>query len=195
MTGNVALKEVYNTVTRQLDHLDRLIIGSDTIFTTDDHPFFVNNSWVPAAQLQVGDSLKLLNGHKIMLSEKVRIDTLVTVYNFAVSDYASYYVGEQGILVHNNNPCVQAVKKTSGWVTRKVFAGLDPAIQKKVAAAIEKGIVGPTGEQGIIKLTTSEAASTGYAYKIKILGKGGDLRIYGNMNENGHIVFDKVMGH
>lgn len=72
---------------------------------------------------------------------------------------------------------------------------LDPAIQKKVAAAIEKGIVAPTGQQGIIKLTTTEAAQTGYQYKIKILGKGGDIRIYGNPQANGHIVFDKIMGH
>jgi hypothetical protein len=84
---------------------------------------------------------------------------------------------------------------TSGWVKKAVFKSLDPAIQKKVAAAIEKGIVAPTGQQGIIKLTASEAASTGYLYKIKILGKGGDIRIYGNPLDNGHILFDKIMGH
>jgi len=54
----------------------------------------------------------------------------------------------------------------------------------------------PKGQIGIIKLTASEAASTGYQYKLKILDKvGGDIRIYGNPNVNGHIVFEKVMGH
>jgi uncharacterized protein RhaS with RHS repeats len=89
----------------------------------------------------------------------------------------------------------KTVINTSGWVVRKVFNKLDPAIQKKVAAAIEKGIVAPTDAQGIIKLTASEAKSTGYSYKIKILGKGGDIRIYGNPNADGHIIFDKVIGH
>ena len=89
----------------------------------------------------------------------------------------------------------EEVVKTSGWVKRSVFNSLDPVIQKKVAAAIEKGIVAPTGRQGIIKLTATEAAQTGYQYKIKILGKGGDIRIYGNPLENGHIFFDKIMGH
>jgi hypothetical protein len=55
--------------------------------------------------------------------------------------------------------------------------------------------VAPTGKQGIIKLTATEAAETGYQYKIKILDKGGDIRIYGNAQENGHILFDKIMRH
>ncbi|MBW3524900.1 hypothetical protein [Chryseobacterium sp. NKUCC03_KSP] len=86
-------------------------------------------------------------------------------------------------------------KSSSGWVLSKVFNSLDPAIQTKVKNAISKGIVGSQGQQGIIKLTATEAAQTGYQYKVKILGKGGDIRIYGNPNANGHIVFEKVMGH
>jgi RHS repeat-associated protein len=86
-------------------------------------------------------------------------------------------------------------KSTSGWVISKVFNSLDTSVQTKIKNAISKGIVAPTGQQGIIKLTATEAAQTGYQYKIKILGKGGDIRIYGNPNANGHIVFEKVMGH
>lgn len=86
-------------------------------------------------------------------------------------------------------------KSTSGWVISKVFNSLDTSIQAKIKNAISKGIVAPTGQQGIIKLTATEAAQTGYQYKIKLLGKGGDIRIYGNPNANGHIVFEKVMGH
>ncbi len=85
--------------------------------------------------------------------------------------------------------------KTSGWVKRSIFNSLDPAIQKKVQAAIKNGIVSPIGKQGIIKLTKTEAAKTGFTHKIKILGKGGDLRIYGNQGNNGHIFFEKAMGH
>ncbi|MEY8759948.1 RHS repeat domain-containing protein [Chryseobacterium tongliaoense] len=62
-------------------------------------------------------------------------------------------------------------KSTSGWVISKVFNSLDTAIQTKIKNAISKGIVAPTGQQGIIKLTATEAAQTGYQYKIKILGK------------------------
>ncbi|MGN6493886.1 MAG: DUF6443 domain-containing protein [Agriterribacter sp.] len=88
-----------------------------------------------------------------------------------------------------------AKKKVSGWVKRAVFNELDPAIQRKVSAAIKNGIVAPIGKQGIIKLTALEVETTGYLYKIKILGKGGDIRIYGNPLKNGHILFDKISGH
>jgi hypothetical protein len=101
-------------------------------------------------------------------------------------------------VVKTTKKVVKAAKKVgkaTGWVVRKEFKKLDPAIQKKVAAAIENGIVEPTAKQGIIKLTSIEAKSTGYLYKIKILGKGGDIRIYGNPDANGHIVFDKIIRH
>ncbi|SIS31607.1 RHS repeat-associated core domain-containing protein [Chryseobacterium joostei] len=87
------------------------------------------------------------------------------------------------------------VGKTSGWIVRKEFNSLDPLLQAKFKHALTKGIVPPKGNIGIIKLTESEAKSTGYTYKLKILHKGGDLRIYGNPLENGHIVFDKIMTH
>lgn len=74
---------------------------------------------------------------------------------------------------------------TTGWVKRSVFNSLDNAIKKKIQAAIKNGIVAPVGKQGIIKLTRSEAVQTGFSHKIKILGKGGDLRIYGNQGKNG----------
>ena len=90
---------------------------------------------------------------------------------------------------------VKLATKGTGWVKRKIFKSLDPSIQKKVQAAIKNGIVSPTGKQGIIKLTKTEAAATGFTHKLKILGKGGDLRIYGNQGNNGHIIFEKVTGH
>lgn len=86
---------------------------------------------------------------------------------------------------------------TSGWIIRKIYTKLSPDIQKKFAHAISKGIVPPQSSVGIIKLTSTEAAEYGYKYthKLKILGKGGDLRIYGTMQENGHIVFEHLTGH
>jgi len=85
--------------------------------------------------------------------------------------------------------------KPTGWIIRSVWNKLPKSTKAKLVNALGKGIVSPTGRQGIIKLTATEAKSTGYTHKLKILGKGGDTRVYGTMGENGHIVFDKVMGH
>jgi hypothetical protein len=66
-----------------------------------------------------------------------------------------------------------------------VFLKLDSAVANKFASAMEKGVVAPTGKQGIIRLTASEAVGVGYTHKLKILGEGGDLRIYGKQLPNG----------
>ncbi len=91
-----------------------------------------------------------------------------------------------------------AGSKVTGWISRKIFGSLPPSLKKKFIKAIANGVVPPTGQQGVIRLTASEIAEKGlkgYTHKLKILGKGGDLRIYGRMGDNGHIVFDKIMGH
>ena len=118
-TGTKDLKLVYNTTVKELNHLDKLVIGSDTIYTTDDHPFWVSDSWKKAGELECGDTLTLRNGEYALLSYKERIDTTVIVYNFAVEDYHSYYVGEHGVLVHNNNGCSAAItKKTAAEIAK-----------------------------------------------------------------------------
>ena len=89
-------------------------------------------------------------------------------------------------------------KGASGWIVRKVFNKFPPQLKAKFVKAIAKGVVPPTGNTGIIKLTASEIKEKGlkgYTHKLKILGKGGDTRIYGKMGDNGHIVFDKILGH
>ncbi|RYD97758.1 MAG: RHS repeat-associated core domain-containing protein [Sphingobacteriales bacterium] len=94
-----------------------------------------------------------------------------------------------------NRGAISTSIKVSGWIKRSIYKSLDPSIQKKMVSAIEKGIVAPTGSQGIIRLTQTEAVTTGFTHKIKILGKGGDIRIYGNQSENGHIFFEFIKRH
>jgi RHS repeat-associated protein len=87
-------------------------------------------------------------------------------------------------------------RKFSGWIARKEFQILSPALQKKFIAALKKGIVGPKGETGVVIIdSTEELYKAGYRFKIKILGVGGDTRIYGKAMENGHVLFDFLTGH
>ncbi len=48
----------------------------------------------------------LSNGENVIISsvEVEELDTPETTYNFEVGDYHTYYVGEEGILVHNDCP-------------------------------------------------------------------------------------------
>jgi len=86
------------------------------------------------------------------------------------------------------------VKKSSGWIARKVFGKLDKTIQQKMKTAMKKGIVAPVGKSGVIKLSASELKKyPGYTHKLKIKGKGAShFRVYGTQGKNGHFFFDLI---
>ena len=98
--------------------------------------------------------------------------------------------------VDNPTISVDSLGLISGWIARDVWSKLDKTVRKKFSEAIKKGIVPPTGNQGIIRLLSTEPlVKEGYTHKLKILGKGGDIRIYGKEQPNGHIIFDKIQCH
>ena len=80
------------------------MINGEEIVTTVDHPFYVKNQgFIKAGELAVGDEL-LDSNKNILLVEKFNVeltDKPVTVYNFQVEDFHTYYAGGLGVLVHN----------------------------------------------------------------------------------------------
>jgi hypothetical protein len=100
-------------------NLTKVIIGKDTLTTTPNHPFYVPSAtneangthWIDAGRLRKGVLVLLASG---VLSS---VDTIYTyaantpVYNFSVENYNNYYVGNEGILVHNTILChIEALK-------------------------------------------------------------------------------------
>jgi len=75
--------------------------GGDEITTTLGHPFWVDGrGWKMAKELKDGDLLHSLNG-------AVRIDKVENAgeekaYNLVVDEFNTYFVGQQGLLVHDN---------------------------------------------------------------------------------------------
>jgi RHS repeat-associated protein len=104
--GKTAYKEVTGLFRNQRDDIIKLHVGEQVIETTDNHPFWVEGKgWVFADELQVGDKLQKADGSNLTIDkvEFVKQDEPVTVYNFAVADYHTYYVTDLGIWVHNTN--------------------------------------------------------------------------------------------
>ena len=101
-TGEFALKRVVNTFVKEADVLVKILVDQDTIFTTLDHPFWVNNKWIEARELTLGDSLSLYDNSSSVITQISQIDTLVTVYNFEVEDFHTYFIGNTHIFTHNN---------------------------------------------------------------------------------------------
>ena len=61
------------------------------------------HGWTNAHDLKVGDKVRLEDGTTgtVEKAKHVALDTPVTVYNFEVEDFHTYYVSEQKVLVHN----------------------------------------------------------------------------------------------
>lgn len=80
------------------------MINGEEIITTETHPFYVNNrGFVNAGELKVGDELLDSDG-EVLFVENYTVELtkdLITVYNFQVEDFHTYYVGECGVWVHN----------------------------------------------------------------------------------------------
>jgi hypothetical protein len=119
-TGITEQKSVRQIFSRVTDKLVRICAGQDTLLTTPEHPFYVAGQWIEAGQLKEGDALtvlpfmqavasssKVAGSYRLVVENIARLDTLVTVYNFAVEDFHTYYVGKEAILVHNE--CRQRV--------------------------------------------------------------------------------------
>ena len=105
-TLETAEKTVLETYVRQVDKLVYLTINGEEIVTTDNHPFYVQGrGFIDAGNLLVGDKLISVNGEDLLI-EDYRIELTeepVSVYNFQVEDYHTYFVGECCVWVHNKN--------------------------------------------------------------------------------------------
>lgn len=103
-TGQKELKSVVRTFINKSFELVHVFVNGEEIVTTPEHPFYVpQKGWVTSVQLRAGDILVLQNGEYVIV-EKVQHEILekpVTVYNFEVEDFHTYYVGSCSVLVHN----------------------------------------------------------------------------------------------
>ena len=103
-TMKTSPKTVLETYIREDSKLIHLVVNGEEIVTTETHPFYVNDrGFVNAGELIVGDKLLDVNGN-VLLVENFDVELTekpVTVYNFQVEDFHTYYVGENCVLVHN----------------------------------------------------------------------------------------------
>ena len=105
-TFEVAEKKVLETYVRQVERLVYLTVNGEEIVTTVDHPFYVKNrGFVNACDLQIGNKVINVSGDALVIENIITefVNNPVTVYNFQVEDFHTYYVGNNRILVHNAN--------------------------------------------------------------------------------------------
>lgn len=189
--GELAYKEVKNLYRNKRDDIIKLYVGEQAIETTDNHPFWVvGKGWVFADELQVGDSLQKADGSNLTIDkvEFVKLDEPVTVYNFTVADFHTYYVTGLGIWVHNTKCGYTSIK---GNNFNKSYDNLSKNIQEKADAAFKQFQENP--DHPSLNFEYLNGAPKGSKYVSARVD--GSYRAYGIIRENGVIEWVGVNNH
>lgn len=102
-TGELAFRAVLATTIRQPSPMLRVEVGPETIVSTVGHPFWVlGQGWRMAKRLAVGDRVATVEGPATI--EAVASTEDAEAYNLVVEGFGDYFVGESGVLVHDNTP-------------------------------------------------------------------------------------------
>ncbi|MCT8335633.1 polymorphic toxin-type HINT domain-containing protein, partial [Leptospira sp. 85282-16] len=116
-TGEVSYRKVLNTFIRQTDAIYTVSFANGTVLeTTWNHPFRVkkqghalekfsieNTTWVQAKDFHPGDVALGADGKELVVTDITIEEREETVYNFEVEEYHTYFVGEVGVWVHNED--------------------------------------------------------------------------------------------
>lgn len=151
--GEPAYKEVTGLYRNQRADIIKLYVGEHIIKTTDNHPFWVEEKgWMFADELQVGDKLQKADKSNLTIDkvEFVKLDEPITVYNFTVADYHTYYVTDIGIWVHNTECSLSPKTLSTMGRTNTGNSGLEGSyISKNTAMSTATEFVGEGYTKGI----------------------------------------------
>ncbi len=107
-SGELAYKPVLDVTQRPAGPRANVTVGTETITATPGHPFWiVGQGWRLTKQLKPGERFHTLSGGTAITAfEKLDADEAKPepAYNLVVADFNTYFVGEHGILVHDNTP-------------------------------------------------------------------------------------------
>ena len=95
---------ILETYAHEVDETYIVTIDGESIEATAEHPFYNSDGEeVQAKDLKEGDELATTDGDTATVDsvECIHHDEPVMVYNIAVCDGHTYYVGENNVLVHN----------------------------------------------------------------------------------------------
>jgi hypothetical protein len=102
-TGELAYKPVIGRTVRPPSPILKLSFAGEQLLTTRGHPFWVAGvGWRMAKDLGDGATLYSVTGSARV--EAIEEADQAEAYNLVVADFNTYFVGESGVLVHDNTP-------------------------------------------------------------------------------------------
>ncbi|AEV68239.1 polymorphic toxin-type HINT domain-containing protein [Acetivibrio clariflavus] len=104
-SGESAYKKVNYVYIKSTSKLVKLIVGNEEINTTSSHLFFTDSGWWKSAKnIKVGDRIFAAEGElkEVTATRVVDLEEAVRIYNLNVDEFHTYFIGKQGLLIHNN---------------------------------------------------------------------------------------------
>lgn len=104
LTGMVAPQLVEKSYVHYEREAFTLDFGTSTLGTTSIHPFYTDRGWVKASELRAGMDCHVDDGSRLTIQNVMHpLAQRQTVYNLEVANFHTYFVGGQGVWVHNKS--------------------------------------------------------------------------------------------
>ncbi|MCL8538068.1 polymorphic toxin-type HINT domain-containing protein [Chryseobacterium gallinarum] len=133
-TDTVALQPVIDLITNESDHTISIYTEAEVIETTAIHPFYTEEGWKDASELEAGEKILTKNDEKVTIERTEYSYEPKKVYNFTVDNFHTYFVGMFAWLVHNAGRCLSnVVKKVS---KRLQYLGRTPGKASKTGREV-----------------------------------------------------------
>ena len=101
-TGELKFQPVVTAYHNPPNATLRIELGKETIVATGIHRFWkAGRGWIMARELKAGDALRTLGGLAVVKS--VEKEQVQPVFNLQVTDGESFFVGQAGVLAHDNS--------------------------------------------------------------------------------------------
>ncbi len=109
-TGELALRRVVQTVVTPGQPILEIVFDDgqgheEPVRVTFEHPFWTHRGWIGARYLRPVDDVMQRSGAWSRIVASRDVGMRVSVYNFEVEEFHTYFVGRQGVWVHNTGEC------------------------------------------------------------------------------------------
>ena len=142
-TDTTALQPVVDIMENESDHTISLYTEYEIIETTALHPFYTQDGWKDASELQAGDQIKTQNHEIIEIKDTKFNYQPQKVYNFTVANFHTYFVGALAWLVHNAGKCLSQLAKRLPKTKGKWLGEAGESVWKSTKKAVKK--IAPDG--------------------------------------------------
>ncbi|MBB6369757.1 polymorphic toxin-type HINT domain-containing protein [Chryseobacterium shigense] len=120
----VALQPVVDLMVNESDHTVTIYTEAEVIETTAIHPFYTDNGWKDASELEAGGKIITKDQNKITI-EKIEYNyEPKKVYNFTVANFHTYFVGMLAWLVHNAGRCLTKLAQDGFKYAQDILRGI-----------------------------------------------------------------------